>query len=104
VVVSDNAREETFMSKMIDIAQLHRVSQHEGNMTNFLRSKPIQQAVAFLVDAGVDEASIMRVQKPARGSPGIIKVHPLLALEYLRWADYSAYAGQIVKRFGGDAT
>jgi hypothetical protein len=38
-------------------------------------------------------------EMPSRGHPTVAKVHPMIAVEFIRWLDYGVYYQQIMKNF-----
>ena len=77
---------------MIDIAELHRQSGSKKILGKFFATSGYLKAVEHLKYTGIKEADIVQKSHAHRGTVGVAKVHPLIMIEYLRWADYEAYA------------
>lgn len=89
-------------SKLIDIAEIHRRAQASDPKTRplaqFFQSTGHTKAFNHLkYDLNLDADAIMQRSKPSRGNPSVIKVHFLMALEFVRWLDYSRYVKMVSK-------
>ena len=66
-------------------------------LTQFLKSKACERAQNALAAMGVPEDQILKRQNAYRGVPSVVYAHKLIAIEYIRWADYAVYAAKMVK-------
>lgn len=66
-------------------------------LTQFLKSKACVNAQSALEEMGVPEEEILKRQNAYRGVPSVVYAHKLIALEYIRWADYKVFAKKMVK-------
>lgn len=82
---------------LIDIGAWHVKSDDQRPLSRFFNSAGAKEAIEYLQDAGHDQHSIAVRSGGHRSAPSNAKVHPLLAMEYLRWLDYSKYAQAIIK-------
>lgn len=82
---------------MIDLVALHKMLKCEKNMGNFIASKPYKMCVDSLHRRGLTMNQISVHVSPCKNVASKRAVHPVLALEYLRWADYERYIGQLTK-------
>jgi len=81
---------------LVDLVALGRRAVPDATAGAFLRSAAYQHTAAYLESLGLSEHEIVKRAMPHRGSPAAISVHPLLALEFLRWADYGVYVSYIM--------
>jgi len=79
---------------VIDLVALHKKLGCKKNLGNFLNSTAYRQCVDALHRRGLMMTEIMVYVRPAKNTPSLRRVHPVVALEYLRWADYDRYIGQ----------
>lgn len=82
---------------MIDLIPLHKKIHCAKPLHNFLRSKTYLETSAALFTTGIPKAEIEHYTPATRGQPSQRKVHPVLALEYLRWADPKLYVLKAAK-------
>lgn len=80
---------------MIDLIPLHKKIHCAKPLHNFLRSKSYLETSAALFTTGIRKDEIEHYTPATRGQPSQRKVHPVLALEYLRWADPSLYVRKV---------
>lgn len=83
--------------KMVDIAAIHRGTKSPLQLASFLRGAAFRRAEQQLLANGVEPERIMVQQPGERGVHRIVKVHPLIGLEYMRWAHYDRYAAWLEK-------
>ena len=79
---------------VIDIYKLYRSSPEEGRkpFNRFFESKGYVQAFEHLrYDRGLDEGSILKRSRGSIHAPATARVHPLVALEFVRWMNYGVY-------------
>ena len=79
---------------LVDIAAMYRRHPNPPKkpFSYFFTSRGFQMASQYLRDAQqLPEHEIAVRTMPHRGSPSIAKVHPLVALEFLRWLDYGKF-------------
>lgn len=88
---------------MIDIAYIHRKSGSKKILGKFFETAAYKQTRAYLTDIGIDEKDIVDRRHAYRGAVGISYVHPMVALEYFRWADFKKYASWILLRMNPEA-
>lgn len=81
------------MSNMVSLHKLQNHLKELRPLSQFLRSAACRDASNFLRDRGMKEHQITRrITHPTHSTPSDIAVHPLVAIEYLRWVDYSYFA------------
>ena len=83
---------------MIDIAAIHRKSGSKKILGKFFETAAYKHTHAYLTDIGIEEKDIADRRHAYRGAVGISYVHPMVALEYFRWADFNKYASWILLR------
>jgi len=66
-------------------------------LTQFLKSKACERAQVTLSELGVPENQILKKQNAYRGVPSVVYAHKLVAIEYIRWADYTVFAKKMVR-------
>ena len=88
---------------MIDLIPLHKKIHCAKPLHNFLRSKTYLETSAALFASGVPKDEVEHYTPATRGQPSQRKVHPVLALEYLRWADLSLYVRKANKMMEKDS-
>ena len=89
---------------MIDIYSLYRNSSAEGRkpFNRFFESKGFMQAFEHLrYDRGLDEGTIIKRSRGNIHAPATARVHPLIALEFVRWMNYGVYV-DLLKLEAGD--
>ena len=82
---------------MIDLIPLHKKIHCKKPLHNFLRSKVYTDTSVTLFASGIPKNEIDHYTPATRGQPSQRKVHPVLALEYLRWADQRLYVKKVAK-------
>ena len=87
---------------MIDLIPLHKKIDCAKPLHNFLRSKTYTETSAALFNTGIPKDEIDHYTPATRGQPSQRKVHPVLALEYLRWADQRLYVRKVTKMMEAD--
>ena len=80
---------------MKDIGKYHHSRSHTRPLSEFFRSAPYLRLHAHLLAQGLSEQDIVQRTPPHRGQTSEARVHPLVAMEYLRWVDYPAYCDAI---------
>lgn len=80
------------MAAMVDIAKLHRAANTKKQIDVFLRSAAFRNTEKYLRGQGLTEPEIFERHRAYVNVPAVIKVHRLLAVEYIRWLDYDRYA------------
>lgn len=88
---------------MIDIAAIHRKSGSKKILGKFFETAAYKHTHAYLTDIGIEEKGIVDRRHAYRGAVGISYVHPMVALEYFRWADFKKYASWILLRMNPEA-
>lgn len=78
--------------KLYDIAQLHRKHANPRVFSHFFLSAGYKKVHTYLKSTQVPDSEILIRSMPSKGHPSMAKVHPLVLLEYIRWADYPKYA------------
>lgn len=81
---------------LIDIGAWHVKSEDQRPLSRFFNSAGAKEAIEYLQDTGHDQHSIAVRSGGHRSVPSNAKVHPLLAMEYLRWLDYSKFAKAVI--------
>lgn len=83
-------------SNMVPLAALKRTLKHRAPLSEFFRSAGYRRAIEHLTADGYTEESLVRKSLPHPGKPAEASVHKLIAIEYLRWADYGAYVRKVI--------
>ena len=89
---------------MIDLIPLHKKIHCAKPLHNFLRSKVYLETSATLFNTGVPKDEIDYYTPATKGQPSQRKVHPVLALEYLRWADQRLYVRKVARLMEKEGT
>lgn len=76
---------------MKDIGKYHHAHNIPRPISEFFRSAPYLQLYDHLRGLGLSEPQVVQRGHACKGTPSGAVVHPLVALEYLRWVDYGAY-------------
>lgn len=82
---------------MIDIGAWHAKTDDQRPLSRFFNSAGAKQAIEALQDRNLSQREIAIRSGGHRSLPAQALVHPLLAMEYLRWLDYSKYAEAVIK-------
>lgn len=78
---------------LVDIAQMHRKYGHTKVFSHFFNSGGYRRAYEHLTNnLQLPEEEVLVRSMPSRSNPSVAKVHPLIAMEYILWADYPRYA------------
>ena len=77
---------------MIDIAKLHRKSGNKKILGKFFATSGYKNSADYLRSTGLSDNEITVGSQAHRGAVGVSKVHPVIFIEYLRWADFDNYA------------
>jgi hypothetical protein len=87
---------------LIDIATWYkRQANPRRPFSYFFKSRGFQLAEQYLKEeVGLSDAEIMVREMPSRGHPTVAKVHPIIAVEFLRWLDYGIFYHQAMKQYG----
>ena len=90
------------MAQLIDIAKMYKsVKSPRRPFSYFFKSRGFQLAELHLKeDLELPENQIMIRKMPSRGNPTVAKVHPIIAVEFIRWLDFGVYTQQVMKNFG----
>lgn len=83
---------------MIEIYHLYRLSPEEGRkpFNRFFESKGFVQAFEHLkYDRQLGESAILRRSRGSIHAPATAHVHPLIALEFVRWMNYGVYVDML---------
>lgn len=83
--------------KMADIAQIHAKLKDTRPLSAFYKTAGCKAVSKYLRDQNLSDEEIMRKVGPHRGQPAQCTAHPLVVLEYLRWACEPQYFGQLEK-------
>ena len=84
------------MSKLVSLRAIQTRLNEERPLSHFLRSPAYRRAYEYLTtEQHHKHADIIRRTRPTHHTPSDARVHPLVAMEYLRWVDYSHYARRI---------
>lgn len=80
---------------MIDIYVLYRRATNPRPFNRFFESAGFSKAYDYLKTQQLPEASIIKRSRGSVAAPATAFVHPLVALEFLRWLNYAVYVDQI---------
>ena len=81
---------------MIDIYVLYRKAERPRPFNRFFESAGFSKAYDYLKTVqALEEASIIKRSRGSVAAPATAYAHPLIALEFLRWLNYSVYVDQI---------
>lgn len=87
---------------MIDLAAFHSKQLPNVPIARFFNTKAYKEMHAVLKAKGLADSEIAVRSKPFRGHPGVAQVHRAVLVEYLRWANYSAYVNWVLKKIRED--
>jgi len=79
---------------MIDIYRLYRSAPADDRkpFNRFFESKGFSQAFDHLrYDRGFEEGAIIKRSRGSIHAPATARVHPLIALEFVRWMNYGVF-------------
>ena len=86
--------------RLITLNTLHRLLPEAPPLGNFFRTSAYRTALKHLLAEGYAEGDVVRRAKPHPGQAAEAKVHPLIAVEFLRWADYARYSERVQRLLG----
>ena len=82
--------------RLVDIAAIHKtLPEGKPPLGNFFRTNGYRTAHKALIAEGYTKLQLVRRSHASPGNPVQARVHPLIALEYLRWADYRLYSKRL---------
>ena len=89
------------MAHLIDIARMYNTIKNPRRpFSYFFKSRGFQMAEEYLRDVKeLPDGEIMIREMPSRGHPTVAKVHPMIAVEFIRWLDYGVFYQQVMKNF-----
>jgi hypothetical protein len=80
------------MTKLTDIADIYRRHHNPRRpFSYFFNSRGYATAHAYLKSIDLPDEEIMIREMPSRGHPSVALVHPIIAIEFIRWLDYSKF-------------
>lgn len=82
---------------MIDIAKVYRRHDCAKPFNAFFNTKGYKHCRDYLVSNGTPTSDIRRRTPASRGTPAVVLVHPLIALEFVRWIDSEMYYTAVEK-------
>lgn len=80
---------------MIDIYVLYRKATNPRPFNRFFESAGFGKAYDYLKTQELPEAFIIKRSRGSVAAPATAFVHPLIALEFIRWLNYSVYVEQL---------
>lgn len=89
---------------LIDIAAMYkRIPNPRKPFSYFFSSRGYTTAYNYLRDEKkLPEHHILVRAMPSRGNPSVARVHPLVAVEFLRWVDYDKYYSEMMRFYQVD--
>lgn len=81
---------------MIDIYVLYRKATNPRPFNRFFESAGFSKAYDYLKASALPESSIIKRSRGSVAAPATAFVHPLIALEFVRWLNYAVYVEQLV--------
>lgn len=76
---------------MVNIGKMHIESGDGRAISRFFRSSGFKTAQTHLRTTGVGDRDISHTERPFVGQPSEAHVHPVVALEYVRWLNYADF-------------
>ena len=85
---------------MIDIYVLYRKATSPRPFNRFFESAGFSKAYDHLKASALPESSIIKRSRGSVAAPATAFVHPLIALEFIRWLNYAVYVEQLSSLLG----
>lgn len=83
---------------LVDIIALHQKSGSKKPFSFFFGSRGYKMAYEYLKsELQLPDNEVLVRQMPRKGTPSAARVHPLIAVEYLRWVNYEKFAQYALK-------